>query len=158
MWVQHDIHQNCHTDLIRNNFYILVMWAFLQQKSIYISSTSVVKALTSRSPTAIERATPEERKGLFPCGTGQGSRCSSPKRSVRFISIFCTGCKNLETYRWNLDYNFSMKIILVANMRLPCWETSDTVLDSEQCFCLTKTMQFNILYRQYISFRSAKSL
>lgn len=44
----------------------------------------------------MERATPEDRKGLFPWGTGQGSRCSSPKRSVRFMSIFCTGCKNLE--------------------------------------------------------------
>lgn len=51
---------------------------------------------TSSSPTAMESATPEERKGLFPCGTGQGSRCNSPRRSVRFMSIFCTGCKNLQ--------------------------------------------------------------
>lgn len=51
--------------------------------------------LTSRSPTAMDMATPRERKGLLPCVTGQGSRCSSLRRSVRFMSIFCTGCRNL---------------------------------------------------------------
>lgn len=101
MHVWDDIQQNHHTNLIcidYHSFYILTGTAFLQDIYLHISST-VVKAITSRSPTAIERATPEERKGLFPCGTGQGSRCSSPKRSVRFISIFCTGCKNLERNR-----------------------------------------------------------
>lgn len=32
----------------------------------------VLGKVHSRSPTAMESATPEERKGLFPCGTGQG--------------------------------------------------------------------------------------
>lgn len=44
----------------------------------------------------MDMATPSERRGLFPWVTGQGSRCSSPNRSVRFMSIFCTGCRNLK--------------------------------------------------------------
>lgn len=51
---------------------------------------------TSNKPTAIERATPVERKGLFPWVTGHGSLCSSPSRSVKFMSILCTGCRNLQ--------------------------------------------------------------
>lgn len=51
---------------------------------------------TSSKPTAIERATPVERKGLFPWVTGHGSLCSSPSRSVKFMSILCTGCRNLQ--------------------------------------------------------------
>lgn len=47
----------------------------------------------------MDMATPSERRGLLPWVTGQGSRCSSPSRSVRFMSIFCTGWRNLEQER-----------------------------------------------------------
>ena len=43
----------------------------------------------------MERATPVERSGRLPWGTGHGSLWSSPSRSVRFMSTLCTGCRNL---------------------------------------------------------------
>ncbi len=59
----------------------------------------------SSSPTAMERATPVERRGLWPCCTGQGSRCSSPKRSVRLMSQAETGCRNLgKVAEFNGEY------------------------------------------------------
>lgn len=44
----------------------------------------------------MDSAIPVDRSGLFPCGTGQGSLCSSPNRSVRFMSTLWTGCRNLQ--------------------------------------------------------------
>lgn len=51
--------------------------------------------ITSNKPTAMDKATPVDRRGLFPWVTGHGSLCSSPRRSVRFMSILWTGCRNL---------------------------------------------------------------
>ena len=42
-----------------------------------------------------EQNLPVDLSGRFPVLTGQGSRCSSPSRSVRAMSHLCTGCKNL---------------------------------------------------------------
>lgn len=56
-------------------------------------------SVTSRRPTATDRATPVERSGRFPCGTGHGSLCSSPSKSVKFMSTLCTGCRNLGRTR-----------------------------------------------------------
>ena len=52
---------------------------------------------TSSSPTAMEMATPVDRRGRFPWATGQGSFCSSPSKSVRAMSHLCTGCRNLNS-------------------------------------------------------------
>lgn len=56
--------------------------------------------VTSNRPTAMDKATPVDRKGLFPWGTGHGSLCSSPRRSVRFMSILWMGCRNLHDFEW----------------------------------------------------------
>ena len=55
--------------------------------------------VASRRLTATERATPVERSGLIPWETGQGSPWMSPIRSVRFMSIVCSGRRNLERHR-----------------------------------------------------------
>lgn len=57
---------------------------------------SVCVYFTSSSPTATDSATPVERRGRLPWGTGQGSLWSSPSKSVRFISTLCTGWRNLD--------------------------------------------------------------
>ena len=44
--------------------------------------------LTSRRPTARERATPVDLRDLSPWLTGQGSHWMSPIKSVRFMSTF----------------------------------------------------------------------
>lgn len=67
-----------------------------------------VLSLTSSRPTAMDSATPRERSGLLPWVTGQGSLCSSPKRSVRFMSTFWTGCKNLGTTNTQLHLRQSL--------------------------------------------------
>ena len=43
----------------------------------------------------MDRATPVDLRGRFPWATGQGSLCSSPSKSVRFMSHLWTGCRNL---------------------------------------------------------------
>lgn len=50
---------------------------------------------TSSRPTATDSATPVERRGRLPWGTGHGSLWSSPSKSVKFISTLCTGWRNL---------------------------------------------------------------
>ena len=45
----------------------------------------------SSSPTAMDMATPVDLRGLLPWLTGQGSRWSSPRRSVRLMSHLWTG-------------------------------------------------------------------
>lgn len=67
-----------------------------QQRLLTLTSSNNSAKSTSNKPTAIERATPVERKGLFPWVTGHGSLCSSPSKSVKFMSILCTGCRNLQ--------------------------------------------------------------
>ena len=76
-----------------------------------------VLVLTSSRPTAMDMATPRERRGLLPCVTGHGSLCSSPRRSVRFMSIFCTGWRNLGSndtcgHRLGLDQVYWVLLIL----------------------------------------------
>ena len=51
---------------------------------------------TSKRPTAIESAAPVDLRGLLPVATGQGSRWSSPNKSVRLISHLWTGWRNLH--------------------------------------------------------------
>ena len=41
---------------------------------------------TSRRPVATDRAAPVDRRARLPCSTGQGSRWSSPRRSVKDMS------------------------------------------------------------------------
>ena len=51
---------------------------------------------TSKSPMAMDKATPVDLNGLFPWATGQGSLCNSPSKSVKLMSHLCSGCKNLK--------------------------------------------------------------
>ena len=55
--------------------------------------------VASRRLTATERAAPVERSGLIPWETGHGSPWMSPIKSVRFMSIVCSGRRNLDTER-----------------------------------------------------------
>lgn len=78
---------------------------FKQSQRIYFLRASLYDLrgpgkfqITSSKPTAMDKAMPVDRKGLFPWVTGHGSLCSSPRRSVRFISILWTGCRNLQDF------------------------------------------------------------
>ena len=52
---------------------------------------------------ASETATPVALSGRIPLETGQGSRWRSPIRSVRFISHFWSGWRNLRTHTRQTD-------------------------------------------------------
>lgn len=85
---------------------------------------------TSNKPTAIERATPVERKGLFPWVTGHGSLCSSPSRSVKFMSILCTGCRNLQKFKYNVFLLLSSEKEKSAFLFLAHVNCTETVIRS----------------------------
>lgn len=53
---------------------------------------------TSRRPIATDKAAPVDRKARLPCGTGHGSRWSSPRRSVNDMSHADNGWINLEIF------------------------------------------------------------
>lgn len=67
-------------------------WCFSDSKTLRF----IWERFTSRRPTATDSATPVERRGRLPWGTGHGSLWSSPSKSVRFISTLCTGWRNLK--------------------------------------------------------------
>lgn len=97
---------------------------------------------TSNKPTAIERATPVERKGLFPWVTGHGSLCSSPSRSVKFMSILCTGCRNLQKFNYNVFLLLSSEKKRSASLFLAHINCNETVIRiKETCSRLSSYIQ-----------------
>ena len=54
---------------------------------------------------ATERATPVDRRDLLVWWTGQGSLWMSPIRSVRFMSMVCSGKRNLQNTYMTLMHN-----------------------------------------------------
>lgn len=97
---------------------------------VLISNNSIKS--TSNKPTAIERATPVERKGLFPWVTGHGSLCSSPSRSVKFISILCTGCRNLQKCTHSVFLLLSSDKKKHVSLFLTHINITETVIRSEE--------------------------
>lgn len=73
-----------------------VTWLYLCYGETYSGITFLWVDYTSSRPTATDSATPVERSGRLPWGTGHGSLCSSPSKSVKFISTLCTGWRNLK--------------------------------------------------------------
>lgn len=68
----------------------------LQKRRVVRFEASIRNAHTSSRPVAMDKAAPVDRSGRFPIGTGHGSRCSSPSRSVSDMSHADIGWMNLN--------------------------------------------------------------
>lgn len=105
---------------------------------------------TSSRPTATDSATPVERRGRLPWGTGHGSLWSSPSKSVRFMSTLCTGWRNLNRNKHTLDEKSKQlqdhRVYLFFSIYWMCYATSEIMLQAICLWSNTKALNQSALY------------